>query len=327
MTTTMTQRCLVVANPVAGAVTTDLIGEVAERCGKAYEVVGTELTRRAGGARELVADAFTRPDPPRLVVAVGGDGTAREAAEGMARALGRWPHGAGPGPASDAPALLILPAGTGNSSARAIWGDRTWEDVVTRALTGPARVRHLDLMRLVEADRAVMLGASAGFIAAVTEAALAHTDIPGRDRYLQAMAATFASYRPYAGGVLVDGEPLHEGATTLVTVGGARHRVGTFEVLPRSVLDDGELDVCAVRGWSSDEERAELATHIMAGTHLGHPGVYYGRGRRIELTRTDGEPLCFEHDGEMWTGAAGSLTLEVVPGAVPVLAPVEAVAG
>jgi diacylglycerol kinase (ATP) len=327
MTTTMTQRCLVVANPVAGAVTTDLIGQVAERCGKAYEVVETELTAHAGGAGQLLADAITRPEPPQLVVVVGGDGTAREAAEGMARALGRWPIGAGSGTVADTPALLILPAGTGNSSARSIWGDCSWEDVVTRALTGPARVRHLDLMRLVEADRAVMLGASAGFIATVTENALAHTDIPGRERYLRAMATTFASYRPYAGRVVVDGTLIHEGATTLVTIGGARHRVGTFEVLPRSVLDDGELDVCAVRGWSSEEERAELAQLIMSGSHLGHPGVFSARGRRVELTRIDGEPLCFEHDGEMWTGAAGTVTLDVVPGAVPVLAPVEPIAG
>lgn len=325
--TSMTRRCLVVANPVAGTVTTDLIGEVVDRLGKACELVETELTGRAGGARELVADALARPSPPHLVVAVGGDGTAREAAEGMARALGRLARDARRGPARDTPALLILPAGTGNSSARAIWGDRGWQDVVDHALTGPARVRHLDLMRLVEADRAVLLGASAGFIAAVTEAAKAHPDIPGRERYLRAMATTFASFRPYAGKVLVDGEPLHEGATTLVTVGGARHRVGTFEVLPRSVLDDGELDVCAVRGWSGERERAELAGHIMAGTHLGHPGVYYGRGRRVELIRTDGEPLCFEHDGERWTAAADRLTLDVVPGAVPVLAPIEAPAG
>ena len=112
-----------------------------------------------------------------------------------------------------------------------------------------------------------------------------------------------------------------------MTVGGARHRVGTFEVLPRSVLDDGALDVCAVRGWTCDQERAELAQRIMTGTHLGHPGVAYVQGRQVRLTRDDGEPLCFEHDGEMWQGRDGVLTLQVVPAAVPVLAPLLAVAG
>jgi diacylglycerol kinase (ATP) len=322
-------RCLVVANPVAGGVSNDLIARVVEHCGKHCDVVETEITARAGHARDLVAAAVARSPRPDVVVAVGGDGTAREAAEGMARGLGRWPHGrSGDGP-EDGVALLILPAGTGNSSVRALWGDRPWEELVEQALGSPAltRVRRLDLLRLVEGDRAVMLGASAGFIAAVTQAALAFGEVPGRDRYLQAMAATFTSYRPYPGRVTVDGRTVHEGPTTLVTAGGARHRVGTFEVLPHSVLDDGELDVCAVRGWSSEDERAELAQRIMTGTHLGHPGVAYARGRRVVISRDDGEPLCFEHDGEMWAGRDGALTLDIVPGAVPMLTPADPVAG
>jgi len=321
-------RCLVVANPAAGAAGPDLIAQVVQHCGKYGDEVRTELTGHPGHARDLVAAALAGAAPD-VIVTVGGDGTAREAAEGAARGLGRWPGGRSGSGAETGAALLMLPAGTGNSSSRALWGDRPWEELVELALGSPAqtRVRHLDLLRIAEGDRAVLLGASAGFIAAVTEAALSFGEVTGRDRYLQAMAATFASYRPYPGTVTVDGKPLQAGPTTLVTVGGARHRVGTFEVLPRSVLDDGALDVCAVRGWSSEEERAELAQRIMTGTHLEHPGVQYAQGRRVRLTRDDGEPLCFEHDGEMWQGRDGALTLEIVPGAVPVLAPVLPVAG
>jgi diacylglycerol kinase (ATP) len=326
-------HCLVLANPAAGSVTPQLVDQVAERCAAHCRVVKVEFTAHVGGAAEIIAATAALASPPDLVVAVGGDGTVREAAEGLARALGHWPAGATGGQSGSEPptrpALLAVPAGTGNSSHRAVWGDVSWEQVLAAALSGrdPVRIRQLDLMRVVATDRAVLLGASAGFIAAVTETASSLAHVPGRARYLQAMATVFATFRPYQGQVLVDGEPLYEGSTTMVTVGGARHRVGTFQVLPRSVLDDGELDVCVLRGDLTDDERAELAQHVMAGTHLGHAGVYYARGRQVTIGRGDGEPLCFEHDGEVWSGPEHTLTLQVVPHAVPMLAPATPVAG
>jgi diacylglycerol kinase (ATP) len=282
---------------------------------------------------EALADA-SDGDRPDVVVAVGGDGTAREVAEALARASGRWDGGP---PARPAPALLTVPAGTGNSFHRALWAERPWTAVVRAyAGTGPAAdpdhqvgVRHLDLIRAVGDGRAVLLGASSGLIAHVTATAAGAEleSVPGRERYHRAIAAALADVRPYPGRVLLDGVPLHEGLTTTVTVGGARHRVGAFEVLPLSALDDGLLDVCVVDGGLSAQERADLAPRIMGGKHVGHPRVAYGQGRRVTIERRDGHGLCLEHDGEVWAGAPAALTLEIVPGAVPFVAPARPVAG
>lgn len=320
-------HCLVLANPAAGSVTGDLVARVAEGCRAAIPEVRTRWTGHAGSAGRIIADEVHRPRPPDLVVVVGGDGTVREAAEGLARALHRWPEG-GSASRTGEPALLILPAGTGNSSHRSIWGDLPWDQVLAAALHGPepVRLRQIDLIRIVDGDRAVLLGASAGFIAEVTLAAQSLAHIPGRARYMQAMASVFGTHHPYPGRVLVDGELLQEGPTTMVTVGGARHRVGTFQVLPRSILDDGKVDVCVLGGEVAGSERLALAQRVMSGAHLGRPGVHYATGREVVIERTDGEPLCFEHDGEMWPGPA-SVTLTAVAGAVPMLAPATAVAG
>jgi diacylglycerol kinase (ATP) len=221
----------------------------------------------------------------------------------------------------------VLPSGTGNSTARALWGQLTVAEVLREVAAGSCRVRQLDLARLVEDDRAVVLGASSGLIADVTRVATGFPDVRGRERYHRALAEVLSRPSPYPGRVLVDGEVLHDGMTLLATVGGGRHRVGTFEVLPRSVLDDGLLDVCVVDGGMTPQEIGALAPHVMGGTHLGRSGVAYGQGRQVRIERTDGEPLPFEHDGEVWGAGAGAVTLDVVPGGVPVLAPGIAVAG
>jgi len=58
----------------------------------------------------------------------------------------------------------------------------------------------------------------------------------------------------------------------------------------------------------------------MEGSHLDQPGVRYAQGRSVTLESLDG-PLAFEHDGDLWPGDERSLTLTVVPAAVPVVSP------
>jgi diacylglycerol kinase (ATP) len=341
------KRVLVVANPVAGAVTEDLVAGVVGQCEAHGAVVRTQRTRGPGHAAEIVAVALAADGwEPDVVVVVGGDGTVREVAEGLARArgrwpagrparppglarpLGRWPSGRPRSPAAETspPALFVVPAGTGNSSYPAIWGESPWTDVLASVLVGDDasfQVHELDLARLVELDRAVLLGASTGLIAEVTEAALRFPEVAGRQRYYQALAAVLADPRSYPGRVVVDGDEVHAGSTTMVTVGGAQHRVGTFRVLPRSVLDDGLLDVCVIDGDLDDSTRTDLAPRVMTGDHLGHWAVAYVQGSRVVIERTDGGLLRAEHDGDM-VPPLQRITLEVVPGAFPVVCPVVA---
>jgi diacylglycerol kinase (ATP) len=119
---------------------------------------------------------------------------------------------------------------------------------------------------------------------------------------------------------------VHDGPACLAAVGGGRFRAFSFQFLPQSRLDDGELDVCVI-GALSGPAVAELAELVPSGGHVGRPEVTCGRGRRVTIERTDGEALVAEFDGEVWAGAGTTLTVEVVPGALPVLAPRRPVAG
>ncbi|MBI4729772.1 MAG: diacylglycerol kinase [Acidobacteria bacterium] len=340
---TTRRRGLVVVNPAARGGAAGMIGDVLARCEPRLDLEVVRTTARGEAvARVASAVAAARAGGPPLcaVIALGGDGTVREAAEGLARGLGRFPRAAAElARGEPAPALAIVPAGTGNSVYRALWGDEPWEETLARAVGSPGgsvpravgspgratRVRNLDLGRIVETDSAFLLGASAGLLRRIVEVAAGLDHLSGRERYAAAALAAIADLRAFPGRAVVDGAVLFEGAATMMVAGGARHRGGAFQLLPRSVLDDGLLDVCVIRDLSQTELQ-EIAPLVFAGEHLGRAEVSYAQGRRVVFDRADG-PLPFEADGDLWEGSERSLTLEVVPGAVPVWAPAEPVAG
>jgi diacylglycerol kinase (ATP) len=272
------------------------------------------LTTGPGDATAAVRRALGRPagaapGAPDLIVVIGGDGTVREAVQGLVPATGNA-------------ALAVVPGGTGNSGYKMLWGERPWSESLKAILTdtgvgGSVRLRRLDLARLAETRNYVYLGACSGVIA---DALLTARELPlkGRERYARAYADTAAGYPPYPGRVTVDGRVVHEGPTVLANVGGGRYRGGRFLVLPDSLLDDGLLDVCVIGGGVPADQVPELT---LDAAHMDHPATVYARGRTITVERTDGRRLPLEHDGEYQPGIGGAATFEVLPGALPVWAP------
>ncbi|MFP8885475.1 diacylglycerol/lipid kinase family protein [Streptomyces mangrovi] len=306
------RNALIVANPAAGTTRTELVEEVVETCRERLGRTTVHVTTCRGDATGAVREALRgkgREKAPDLVVAIGGDGTVHEVVEGMVP--GRRPATA---------ALAIVPAGTGNSGYRMLWGDRPWRESLGAVLGGPAggaRKRRLDLAALAETGGLVFLGACSGVIAQALETARG-IPLTGRPRYERAFARTAASFIPYPGRVTVDGALLHEGDTVLANIGGGRFRGGQYLVLPHSLPDDGLLDICVI---GAEVHPREVPGLTLTGGHLDRPGVVYSRGRRITVERLDGAPLCFEHDGELQRGDWRTMTLDVLPGMIPAWGP------
>lgn len=289
-------RVLIVANPAAGSVTPALVWELVRVCRRQVDRVSVRWTTGPGDAF-LIAESSVDD----VVVAVGGDGTARDVAAGLAAGWSRS-------------AMLIVPAGTANSCYHTLFGAAPWQTTVADALRTPAS-RRLDLARI--GDRMVFAGASAGFSARAIHEARAFASHTGPARYHAALVGLIPRYRPYPGRVTVDGRVVHSGPTLLANVGGSRFRGGYFELLPRSVQDDGLLDVCVIDGAHSPAHMMELTR---TGAHLDLTGVRYERGRSVRIERTDGHPLWFEHDGEVLPLDRTEYTVDIVPAAVRVLA-------
>ncbi|OIK06124.1 diacylglycerol/lipid kinase family protein [Streptomyces monashensis] len=307
-------RALVLGNPASGSHSPELVEEVRQLCASCLEHTEVHLTTGPGDATVAVRRALGRPadaapGAPDLIVVIGGDGTVREAVQGLVPTTGNA-------------ALAVVPGGTGNSGYKMLWGERPWSESLKAILTdtgvgGSVRLRRLDLARLAETRNYVYLGACSGVIA---DALLTAGKLPlkGRERYARAYADTAAGYPPYPGRVTVDGRVVHEGPTVLANVGGGRYRGGRFLVLPDSLLDDGLLDVCVIGGGVPADQVPGLT---LDAAHMDHPATVYARGRTITVERTDGRRLPLEHDGEYQSGIGGTATFEVLPGALPVWTP------
>jgi diacylglycerol kinase (ATP) len=326
-------QALVVANPAAGGSPMDVANKVTNQLVRRGFNVTTHLTARRGDAVQVVSESVRRAPHPStpldLVIAVGGDGTVREVAEGVVRGNGRWPGETGSTDIAvrETPALFVAPGGTGNSFYRALFADIPVSDALEMVLgedhTG-ARIRWLDIGRFVEGDQAVILGASAGFLARVLDQARAAPAGTGRQRYEQSALELIG--RPDDLGtdvrVLIDGTVLIEGHLLLVALGGARHRGGSFELLPRSMLDDGLFDVCAIRA-TSPARLAELLLAVTTGTHLEQPEVAYAKGNTVTIEATGKGSMLVESDGDVVDGKAQpvrTVTFEVIGAALKVWA-------
>jgi len=305
-------HALVVANPAAAGVAFDLVADVYVRLQDACPGVEIGWTTGPGSAAALASGALA-DSSVSLVVAVGGDGTVREVAEALAGAA-----------AGAAPVLLALPAGSGNSTCRNLWGDLTVSEVLDLALDPAAsRVREVDLLRLEEPGVIALLGTSSGFLAQVlVEARGVDPTLTGVNRYYAAAAGVLSALPAYHTRVVVDGAVLYAGPACSVAVGGGRFRARAFQFLPDSLLDDGLLDVSTIA--ALDAEAVQTLVPLMpGGTHLSRDEVTYTRGRHVVIERIDGDPLVAEYDGEVWDAAGPRLTIEVLPSALRALAPVQ----
>lgn len=302
--------CLVVANPAAAGVTTEVVAHIeAALEASAFLAPGATIRTRWTEAPDH-AGTLVGAHPADLVVAAGGDGTVREVTQALADS-------------GSEQVLCVIPAGSGNSTARSLWGDRSWQEVLDLLADGPVRRtrrRGIDLLRLHEPDLVSVLGASTGFLAQVlVDAEQVDPAITGIDRYYVAAAQTLVAMPAHPTRVTVDGRVLSDGPTSSVAVGGGRFRARSFQFLPESILDDGLLDISTI-GALSGADVDEITALIPTGQHLGHPLVTYARGRVVVVERTDGRPLVAECDGSVLTGIGSRLTVEVLPNALSVLA-------
>lgn len=230
--------------------------------------------------------------------------------------------------AGTATPLGIVPAGTGNDVARALdlplADPAAATDRAVAALTGSA-VRVVDAVRVTGDDGlpcrwfAGVLGA--GFDAVVNERANGWSWPRGRARYTLAVARELPVFRQRRYTVELDGAAW-EVSAMLVAVANAASYGGGMRVAPHAVMDDGLLDV-VVAGPISRTVFVRVFPSVFSGGHLDHPAVTVRRARRVRVaTHPDDPPVIAYADGERI--AALPLLMEVVPGALHLLAPVPA---
>lgn len=303
--TSATRPAHVIVNPAArnggaAAIRAELERELAVR-GVHYRVLETE---RAGHAADLAADAARAGVP--VVIAVGGDGTVHEVANGML--LARAERG------TLDTALAIVPGGTGNDFARIVAGIRSRTDAYD-AIGGRR-------MRVVDAGAVswqcgleyFVNGMGTGIDVEVVRQLHKDARLPAGIIYLRALLGALRVFRPVSLRV-TSSDAGFDGRIMMLAVCNGVRIGGAFRVCPDSAPDDGLLDACIVEemGWAAI---AATLLAVLRGTHAGRPRVRMLRAPSFTIESPD-RALFVQLDGELREPAGvHAMTVAVLPAAL-----------
>ena len=260
------------------------------------------LTRHSGQAHAWAQ--ARRDQAQRVVVAVGGDGTAHEVGTALIDA---------------AATLAVLPLGSGNDFAHAL--GQTWppRGALCPAQAEVLRVDAAQIALQMEDgrwhQRAFINSAGIGIEGAIAQLAPRLRPLGGYSRYLA--AALVEAWRfpaPWMRWSL-DGER-GEGHSLLLAVGNGPRAGGGFVLHPQAQLADGHLDLCQV-GEQSRWRRAQLLPSLILGRHSHQPEVQVRRIQRLEMECPEG--VAVHADGELLATAARALRIELRPAALKLL--------
>jgi diacylglycerol kinase family enzyme len=273
-----------------------LCREVAGRNGWTAEFHVTE--KAEAGVSAAKGSALDGAD---LVVAVGGDGTVRGCAEGVA--------------GTGVP-LGIVPHGTANLLARTL-GIPGHPRAALDVALDPRRPTDDRLIDLAIADREPFTAmAGMGLDAAVVSGTRLKHQF-GWFAYAMSGAAHLAN-PPTRFTIKLDDNPPIERTARSVVVGNSGLLPGGFSLLPDARLDDGLLDVGVLAphgpfGWS------RVATRVLTHSHHQDRMLERFQARRVEITSCVTLPR--EVDGEV-ISPGDSLTVMVQPSTLTVRVPV-----
>lgn len=245
----------------------------------------------------------------RIVMYVGGDGTANEVANGIMRlprpirpALASLPKGTG----ADLPRALGLERGVDAAVARVRRGSVRWMDVARASFIAPGgapTTRYFVNM----AD--VGLG---GYVAARVDSR--SKAFGGFASFLSSIMSSFWRYENRPMRATVDGLAVFSGRAASIVVANGPYFAGGMRMAPGADPWDGRLDVVVL----GDVDKRDLLVNLRRlyrGRHLDHPKVHAYRGTEVLIEAEGSVPL--EMDGEH-PGFA-PFHVRLLPRALPVL--------
>jgi YegS/Rv2252/BmrU family lipid kinase len=256
-------------------------------------------TTRRGDAADYAAAAGDR-----LVVAVGGDGTAHEVVNGLLRRT-----------SGDPPKVGFLQRGTGADLRRSVAAPRRPEDVAAWLTTD--RWRPLDVGRLSTSTgrRYFINVADAGIGAEVVRrAARGPGALGGTVNFLAAAAVSLLRQQNAPVRLRLDDGPVLQRRIRTIAVANGAYLGGAMRIAPNARPDDGWFEVVTIGDLSRWLGIRSLPM-LYRGTHGRLAQVEFGRARRVEIVSE--VPIGVEADGEL--AGTTPAVFDILPGALQVI--------
>jgi diacylglycerol kinase (ATP) len=297
----------IIVNPVAGTHNATYrqwphIQSLLRESGLSFDF---QYTEGAGHALELARLAAS--DGYRFLVAVGGDGTIHEVANGLLNSTN-----------ADTTVMGIVGTGTGNDFIKSLGLPRDYIGAC-RNVTGERR--SLIDVGLVEymskgkpASRFFINGAGVGFDAEVAAGSkkvprfMGHT-VP----FILSLLKNLPGYRNKDVRLNIDGREESRRVLSVVVTNGA-YFGGGMRIAPWAELGDRKLDV-VILGDVGKAELLQVFPRVYKGTHVTHPKVRMEKAERVTI-ECDSRIL-LQADGELL--GEGPVTFQILPAALNVV--------
>jgi len=217
------------------------------------------------------------------ILAVGGDGTVNEVANGIYQS------------GSDT-ALGLVPVGHGTDLARHLGTTRQVDLAVQRACQGePARI-DLGLAKYADnTERAFINIAGLGFDAIVASKAQKSRLPGGNLPYLGSALTTLVGFQNLQVTIDADGQRI-ETAGVFVQIANAQYMGGGYHFAPMAAMDDGLLDVCIVGDFGKFELIRAIPS-VYKGKHVTHSKFSHVTAKCITIETST--PAMVQLDGEL----------------------------
>ena len=289
----------VILNPAAGRGAARHAEAVVARAfraqGWAVDVVRTE---GPGHGQELASAAVRQG--AKHVVAVGGDGTVHEVANGLL--------------CTDTDAALgVVPIGSGNDFAKIV-GQYGHDPARAVARLVTARSQRFDAGRVL--DEWFVNSVGFGFGPAVVKTRNAMHHLRGFLSYLVPIVKTFFKFVPPVFEVAAPGFR-ERGYMMMVEVCNGTTAGGSYRFAPDADPTDGKLDVCLIRRVSLPRFLLAIP-RVMRGTHITMREVALIKTAKLVI-RSPEEPLMLHTDGELREPGVHECTVELERGRLNVL--------
>ncbi|MEE9277159.1 MAG: YegS/Rv2252/BmrU family lipid kinase [Dehalococcoidia bacterium] len=298
------RRARVIINPAAGAGRTAGIWPDAVAALREANLDPDFVLTQAPGQATALAQEAARAGVD-VVVAVGGDGTAHEVANGLLREprcppLGLIQTGSG----RDLARLLCLPRGVAAQARLLAQADPLSLDVGWCDYEGAAGRERA----------AFLLLGGAGLSARVVRRSIRRKRMARSLTYYLAALREWWTARAVTAVTVLDGAReelrlLDLQVLNAPWVGGGMH------MAPGADPQDGALELLITLE-QGHWRLLNLLLRLYSGTHIRRPGVRYGRTKRVRVDPETREPVALDGESVGWTPAE----FWVDPGALPVLA-------
>ncbi len=276
------------------------------------------VTQDEAHARSTAKTAASEMD---IVVAVGGDGTIHQVANGIiesgaACALGVIPFGTG----NDFVKMLDVPVHVESAIKILAKGKRKAVDYgkveickISSSQSGPENIP------VGTSERIFVNTLGIGLDAEVGRRAASFKVLPGFLAYLAALINTLKNLQEAEAQIILDdANRLFAGRFILSSVGNGTTSGGLFKLTPFAAFDDGWLDVCVVEHLSVPRLLMRIP-QVLRGTHTDMKQYHAGKAKKVVIATDRGLPVHL--DGEIVAHDARQLNIQIVEKGISVIVP------